>query len=977
MAQTTLRDYLQETEDAISAGRVDEALANCQHILARFPESLEAQRLLGEVHLAQGHLEEAQHAFDWVLTNDPENVIAYCDRALISERMSDYDTALDCYQQAYELSRGNSQIRQEFNQLSTKAGQQGFMFSRAGLARLYMRGDLLTQATQEWDAVLTVTPDRLDARIGLLETYWREGSYRQVEQLATQILQDVPDCLKALLLLAFVTSTKNMPQARVHLQRVEALDPDLVMAQEIFADMMAMQPKEPFLELLKKPPLQLDFSNGAGPAVAQTPHREEAFPSANGSLSSSQLPPTGSISGWGDVNSWNGNSVFAEPQPEVNPAAFAEWARELPLDPEKPSGANPYHDLAAHVTPSGNGTASADPWSSFDQGLISPAKHEETQPEPWELLQEAQHTFTAQASNASDLELSPWESLDSFGNADSEGASVWGEGIKDPSLGEPSDPWAMPSLGGQASDSSAPPAWLSMLTQNERQQLSGKMPIVPPVEKKPAANPPVQPISSSGASWEIEPPRPIASQPTVSSSGASWGAEPSHPVTEQPAASLPSSGASWKLDAQPAQPSATLPSSADEEMSFFGPEWLKSIGATLLDEEAAPQSALVETAQSVPNEPLKGPFAEPQVRETYASWGGPPSDPQEKVEQNLLATLEELEHGLLSQGFAQLEPNSLASIARSQETAPAASANTDFFQEEYQSQAAYRDPTLSSALAELGNFFQEGPSATNPVATPTPSASFEPIRAASLESNASFISASAAQWEPEIAEAPIEKEALSHAAFSLDSMPWQSNDIPASPMFNAEPASWQSNGMSSMDVPAYMEAGSGPVFEPRPASISQPIMSTPPVTPPDPLLDSELETTMKRPAVRLQPMQSKPAMSRGDHPLSSSSGRGRASERAARAADSKLSYQERLLKGYQYQLAGDYDDAMQEYRIIIRSAPELLSEVVSNVRALLKLAPNYSAGYRVLGDAYMRQGEYLQAMEAYNKALTMAKKARG
>src|SRR6266516_2212779 len=116
MLQTTLRDYLHTTEDAISSGNVNDALASCQHILSRFPDLLEAQRLLGEVYLAKGRLEEAQQTFDWVLTNDPENVIAYCSRALISERMSDYDTALDCYQQAYELSRGNSQIRQEFNQ---------------------------------------------------------------------------------------------------------------------------------------------------------------------------------------------------------------------------------------------------------------------------------------------------------------------------------------------------------------------------------------------------------------------------------------------------------------------------------------------------------------------------------------------------------------------------------------------------------------------------------------------------------------------------------------------------------------------------------------------------------------------------------------------------------------------------------------------------------------------------------------------
>src|SRR5579885_1626185 len=175
MVQTTLREHLQETEDAISAGRIDEALEGCQRILRQYPESLEVQRLLGEVYLAQGHLDEAQQAFDWVLTNDPENVIAYCDRALISERLADFETALDCYQQAYELSRGNSQIRQQFNELGAKTGQPSFMLSRAGLARLYMWGDLLSQAMQEWAAVLSVSPERLDARLGLMETYWYEG----------------------------------------------------------------------------------------------------------------------------------------------------------------------------------------------------------------------------------------------------------------------------------------------------------------------------------------------------------------------------------------------------------------------------------------------------------------------------------------------------------------------------------------------------------------------------------------------------------------------------------------------------------------------------------------------------------------------------------------------------------------------------------------------------------------------------------
>ncbi len=226
MAQTTttLREYLQITEDAINSDRVNEAFANCQYVLTHFPELLEGRRLLGEIYLKQGRLEEAQQTFDWVLTNDPENVVAYCSRALISEQLKDYDTALDCYQQAYELSRGISHIRQEFNQLSEKVGQPGFIFSRAGLARLYMRGDLLPQAIQEWESVLAATPDRLDARTGLLETYWREGLYDRVEQLAKQILNEVPHCSKALVLLAHVTFAQNALQAQELIQQAKALD---------------------------------------------------------------------------------------------------------------------------------------------------------------------------------------------------------------------------------------------------------------------------------------------------------------------------------------------------------------------------------------------------------------------------------------------------------------------------------------------------------------------------------------------------------------------------------------------------------------------------------------------------------------------------------------------------------------------------------------------------------------------------------
>ena len=373
MTQTTLREYLRTTEDAISSGRIDEAMANCQNILAYFPEALEAQHLLGEVYLAQGQLEEAQQTFEWILTNDPENVIVYCDRALISERTSDIDTALDCYQQAYELSRGNANIRQEFNQLSARAGQQEFMFSRAGLARLYMRGNLLTQAIQEWEAVLAISPERLDARLGLVETYWRESLFDKAEQLASQMLDEIPTCLKALLYLAHIVSISNITRARDLLLRAETLDPELRMAQEVFVDLAASQPNDPFLLLIQKEPILLEDGvpvNRPIPSLPAAPVEQpapiQAIPPA------SPVPPTPSGADW-----------HASPE--------ALWAQtqgepELPArqEPSAPAAQEeqPWYEHDQYATAS---AAPAQKWenlpdASTDQPAWNAEAQEEAQP---------------------------------------------------------------------------------------------------------------------------------------------------------------------------------------------------------------------------------------------------------------------------------------------------------------------------------------------------------------------------------------------------------------------------------------------------------------------------------------------------------------------------------------------------------------------------------------------------------------------
>jgi len=847
MAKTTFFEYLQNTEDAISSDRLDDALANCKHILSYFPDALEAQRLLGEIYLAKGQLEEAQQTFDGILVNDPENVVVYCDRALTSERLSDIDTALDCYQQAYELSRGNSQIRQKFNQLSAKVGQQEFMFSRAGLARLYLRGDLLTQAEQEWEAVLNASPERLDARTGLLETCWREGAYDKVEQLATQILEEIPTCLKALILLAHVTSTFNLERSRELLQRAETLDPEMEMAQELFSDLIVSQPTNPFISMLKKEAIV--FSDP--PGELEVSRKETAINA---------------------ISTSNGSQVIAEAETQVYDSVNLETWEELDANqstvndivPAEGLPAFTYQSEISNVQPSStittNGHTSQNE-TDLDQIKSSHAFDDDFDPailekQPWFQAEHLQATFPEQ------------ESAFAFpGNIEStENLHSWSSETRE-------------------EDFPSPPAWLDVLTKFDSQP----------------ANSISTPSTHSQEFEALNESRTSSAEPELATP-KHWEGDFNSPseahVAEEPALFLKTE-------------------ESDSEMEW--PEWLKSLGAKTLEVNPEPEPATapadLESGQSL----------------EFQSWAEQLDQTFSEAEQEQIASLEHLDNDLLSEGFVPMQPGTLHSMVE--------------------------EPSLSSALAELGNFSTD-PGAPKPSVTQVTSEnilqaveSSEPASPPTLEADNIQQGEAVTPWER-----TIQQRAELSPGRTTQPLPTESNSLPLeSPIQNSIVEEAVSQASIPVDNSAEKAAQETPLI---------------PAYRENALLEDELETTMKRPAIRLQSMQ----RSAPHSDTLSMLGKGHVEE--GRPQNEKVTNKERLLRGYQFQLAGAYDDAMAEYRIIIRNAPELLSEVISNVRALLKLSPRYSAGFRVLGDAYMRQGEYLQAMEAYNKALTIAKKAR-
>ncbi len=849
MVQTTritLRDRIQSIEDAISAGQIDAAMTHCQHILARYPDALEIQRLLGEVYLAQGHLEEAQQSFDWILVNDPENVIVYCDRALICENQSDIDTALDCYQQAYELSRGNSQIRHEFNMLSAKAGQQEFMLSRAGLARLYMRGNLLTQAIQEWEAVLTANHDRMDARLGLLETYWREGHYDEVERMASSILEEVPHCLKALLLLAHVTSAYNLHRAKDLVARAEKLDPELLIAQDLFNDLASSQPNDPFLALVRKEPISLldEEMNGKEKAI-------DTISTSQYVAVEIEPESTGEETNPDRVYNWNGKDSWSELDTRSVPQTNAERdSASGKLFSQKRNGGTADAHVPEEIAWSDDSNIKqVEAWATDGTAGQSDATGDY---EAWATQQEIDDDFDPAL-----LEQQPWFKAE---QASSENMAEFS--VPDPEAAASSTPWHSAP---QRETLSTPPAWLDMLTQSGRPQ-------------------PVEPISPM-------PPVASASSPTRRHEEAQDTFVPQ------------------TYEATPEDPFSSyfMPSGEKEEEDMGWPEWLKSLGAESIEPESmsAPETFVLPDSESQPDEQF--------VQETWAS----PELSLQEAEAHYVTTLEALEQSLLSQGFAPLQPGSLSTIAQHAQT---------------QEEAA---PVESMPVTAV-QVAQE--MSTAPVEQPPVNLETIPV--------AEEIQPEAILDESPFTRVPTAPLPVETSEQIQDTRPIEEAEQPAAELEAVAPA--------SESTPPLVIAPAAPLDL-------------------DALLDSELEITMRRPAVRLQPIHA--VAKQGEQPQAA--GKSRPLDLGTQATDSVLSNKERLLKGYQFQLAGAYDDAMQEYRLLIRNAPEFLGDVISNVRALLKLAPKFTAGYRVLGDAYMRQGEYLQAMESYNKALTIAKKTKG
>jgi tetratricopeptide (TPR) repeat protein len=247
MEEISLQEYRKQIEDMVDQGRYSEAVAHGKWILQQFPRYVEAYRLLGKAMLEARQNEHAADMFLRVLSADPEDMLSWVAMSEIADRTGDLDGAVWYLERAFELATDNDLLGEELRQLYGRrdgAEPERVELTRGALARLYLKGDLLSRAIGELRALVAAHPERVDFGVALAEALWRDDQRLEASEVCQQVLGRMPYCLKANLLLGEIWVNSGREEGNIHLRRAEALDPENKSARELLGEASPLAVRE-------------------------------------------------------------------------------------------------------------------------------------------------------------------------------------------------------------------------------------------------------------------------------------------------------------------------------------------------------------------------------------------------------------------------------------------------------------------------------------------------------------------------------------------------------------------------------------------------------------------------------------------------------------------------------------------------------------------------------------------------------------
>lgn len=228
MGNISLRAYFQKIEGLIDASKNDEAIAHCKHILLTYPKNLETYRLLAKAYLETKRYSDALDILQRILSVVPDDFIAHVGMSIIREDERNLDAAVWHMERAFDVQPSNIAVQDELKRLSgLRDGTEPakIRLTRGALIRMYLRGNLHTQAIAEARAALKEEPARNDLNVILARAYNLAGLKPESIELARRLIDQLPYCLEAHKILAANPQLAGSDETGTAHQILAELDP--------------------------------------------------------------------------------------------------------------------------------------------------------------------------------------------------------------------------------------------------------------------------------------------------------------------------------------------------------------------------------------------------------------------------------------------------------------------------------------------------------------------------------------------------------------------------------------------------------------------------------------------------------------------------------------------------------------------------------------------------------------------------------
>lgn len=240
MAETSLRAYVREIDEFIEHDQLDEAIAHARHILQTYPRHLDTYRLLGKAYLEAKRYGDAADIFQRVLSAAPDDFVAHVGMSVVREDEGNIDAAIWHMERAFETNPSNAAVQGELRRLIGRRDglePHKVRLTRGALARMYANGDLYPQAIAELHAALQEDLERPDLQVLLADMYWRTNQRAEAGEVASAVLETLPNCREAnRILAAALHSQGRTEEALTYHRRVAALDPYSALVESIQDD---------------------------------------------------------------------------------------------------------------------------------------------------------------------------------------------------------------------------------------------------------------------------------------------------------------------------------------------------------------------------------------------------------------------------------------------------------------------------------------------------------------------------------------------------------------------------------------------------------------------------------------------------------------------------------------------------------------------------------------------------------------------